>query len=227
VAPETAGDNRYCSCSRTITCQIHAHGPPPWTSSRAAFGRSVELLPDLDDARDTALYDLTCPRGSRNPAQLVTASTNPAGGVPLPPPREPHRLALANGRGAPTAAAPNGAMTLYSESPEWRPFAYDKPTLLVCWWSTIFCATIILLRVCGRYIRTERLFMEDKTAAIAVIPLFLRMGCVHAILVYGTNNISLEGREVSEEEIRHRQIASGLVLASRILYALTYVTPSH
>ncbi|KAH6635540.1 hypothetical protein B0J18DRAFT_50498 [Chaetomium sp. MPI-SDFR-AT-0129] len=112
-------------------------------------------------------------------------------------------------------------MALYSDPPPPRPFSEDKPTLLVCWWITIFCAVIIALRVVGRFIRTEKLFREDKTAALALVPLFLRMGCVHVILIYGTNNAILEGAGFSDEELHQRSIASGLVLLSRVLYAAT------
>ncbi len=114
-------------------------------------------------------------------------------------------------------------MPLYSDPPPLRAFGEDKPTLLVCWWITIFCAVIILLRISGRFVRTEKLFAEDKTAALALIPLFLRMGCVHVILVYGTNNAQLEDAGLSDEDLHKRSIASGLVLLSRILYAATYV----
>lgn len=114
-------------------------------------------------------------------------------------------------------------MSLYSEPPTLREFKYDKPTLLVCWWATALCTCIICLRVIGRFIRTERLFPEDRIAALALIPLFLRMGCVHFILLHGTNNSNFEGVELTDVEIRHKEIASGLVLLSRILYAATYV----
>lgn len=112
-------------------------------------------------------------------------------------------------------------MALYSEPPSLRDFKYDKPTLLVCWWVTSLCTCIILLRVTGRFVRTERLFPEDKIAALALIPMFLRMGCVHYILIHGTNNANFDGVVLTEEEVKHRQIASGLVLLSRILYAAT------
>ncbi|KAK3368978.1 hypothetical protein B0T24DRAFT_346589 [Lasiosphaeria ovina] len=112
-------------------------------------------------------------------------------------------------------------MSLYSEPPPLRTFSEDKPTLLVCWWITIFCAVIILLRVGGRFVRTERLFTEDKVAALALIPLFLRMGSVHVILVYGTNNAQLDGAGFSYDELHRKSVASGLVLLSRILYAAT------
>lgn len=114
-------------------------------------------------------------------------------------------------------------MALYSDPPPLRPFSEDKPTLLVCWWITSFCAVIIALRVIGRFIRTEKLFREDTTAALAIVPLILRMGCVHVILTYGTNNARLEGAALSDEELHKRSVASGLVLLSRVLYAATYV----
>jgi len=110
-------------------------------------------------------------------------------------------------------------MPLYSEPPPLNPFSDDKPTLLVCWWITIFCAVIILLRISGRFVRTEKLFPEDKTAALALIPLFLRMGCVHVILVYGTNNAQLADANLPDDVLHRKSIASGLVLLSRFLYA--------
>lgn len=112
-------------------------------------------------------------------------------------------------------------MSLYSDPPPLAAFKDDKPTLLVCWWITIFCTVIILLRVGGRFVRSERLFVEDKVAALALIPLFIRMGCVHVILIYGTNNAQLEGAGLSEATLHKKSIASGLVLFSRIMYAAT------
>lgn len=114
-------------------------------------------------------------------------------------------------------------MSLYSDPPPLLPFTETKPTLLVCWWITIFCTVIILLRVGGRFVRSERLFVEDRVAALALIPLYLRMGCVHVILIYGTNNAQLADANLSDDDIRKKSIASGLVLLSRIFYAATYV----
>lgn len=112
-------------------------------------------------------------------------------------------------------------MALYSDPPPLSTFSEDKPTLLVCWWITTFCAVIILLRITGRFLRTEKLFREDKTAALALIPLFLRMGCVHLILIWGTNNAQLADAGLSDEALSKKSIASGLVLLSRVLYAAT------
>ncbi|PHH70180.1 hypothetical protein CDD82_7294 [Ophiocordyceps australis] len=112
-------------------------------------------------------------------------------------------------------------MSIYSDAPSLRAFKYDKPTLLVCWWATSFSALMILLRLAGRLIRTERLFLEDKISALALVPLLLRMLCVHFILIYGTNNADLSRLQLDADQLRHKSIASGLVLASRFLYAAT------
>jgi hypothetical protein len=115
-------------------------------------------------------------------------------------------------------------MTFYSAPPPIRPFSEDKPTLLVCWWTTAFCTTFILLRITGRLVRVEKLFLEDKLAAAALFPLFVRMALVHVILLYGTNNVDFEGLSPTAEQLRRRAIGSQLVLASRIFYAATYVS---
>ena len=114
-------------------------------------------------------------------------------------------------------------MTLYSDPPPLHAFADDKPTLLVCWWITIFCTVIILLRVGGRFVRSEKLFTEDKIVSLALIPLYVRMGCVHFILIYGTNNARMTDTPLSDNDLSGKSIASGLVLLSRVMYAATYV----
>lgn len=118
-------------------------------------------------------------------------------------------------------------MALYSSAPPERPFSDAKPTLLVAWWITLFCTCLILLRLSGRYIRVERLFIEDKITALALLPLYLRIACTHVVLLYGTNNIELVGVELSSEEIEQRIIGSKIVLASRILHAATFVYSLH
>lgn len=117
-------------------------------------------------------------------------------------------------------------MSLYSSPPSFRDAHFDKPTLLVCWWITIFSTALILIRTAGRFVRSETLFAEDRIAAIAIIPLFARMACVHVVLVYGTNNADFSGVNLTAQEIRNREIASGLVLLSRIFHAATYVGPA-
>ncbi|KAE8316709.1 hypothetical protein BDV41DRAFT_95663 [Aspergillus transmontanensis] len=108
---------------------------------------------------------------------------------------------------------------LYPEiPPNARTKADDNPTLLVSWWATGFSLAIIVVRVCGRYIRIERFFREDKVMMLAIIPLLIRMALVHVILIWGTNNTKTAG--LTAEEIQHRIVGSKLVLVSRICYAI-------
>ncbi|POR38333.1 Uncharacterized protein TPAR_01453 [Tolypocladium paradoxum] len=115
-------------------------------------------------------------------------------------------------------------MAFYSPPPPARPFSDTKPTLLVAWWITAFCTCLILLRLAGRYVRVEKLFLEDKIAALALLPLFLRIACVHVVLLYGTNNAQLAGLDLSTEEVEQRVVASRVVLAGRVFYAATLWT---
>lgn len=60
--------------------------------------------------------------------------------------------------------------------------------------------------------------MEDKMMAWASIPLLIRMGLVHVVLLFGTNNTTTDG--LTQEQIGHRVIGAKLVLAARIFYAM-------
>lgn len=115
-------------------------------------------------------------------------------------------------------------MALYSPPPPAVPFSEAKPTLLVSWWITTFCTCIVLLRLAGRYIRVEKLFLEDQVCALALVPMYIRMACVHVVLLYGTNNAQLDNLDPASEEAKHRMMGSRMVLASRIFYAATLWT---
>ncbi|KAK4903765.1 hypothetical protein LTR66_017981 [Elasticomyces elasticus] len=93
-----------------------------------------------------------------------------------------------------------------------------NPTLLMSWWATGFSLAIIVVRLVGRYTRVERFFLEDKVIMISVIPLVIRMVLVHFVLTLGTNNTTTA--DLTEQDIRNREIGSKLVLAARIFYAI-------
>ncbi|KAJ9627022.1 hypothetical protein H2203_003482 [Taxawa tesnikishii (nom. ined.)] len=109
---------------------------------------------------------------------------------------------------------------LWSDAPpEPRTRDDNYPTLLFSWWCTGFALVIILVRLGGRKVRTNVLFREDKIMALSIIPLLIRMGLVHVILLFGTNNVSTSGG-ISPTKIHQRSIGARLVLASRIFYAM-------
>ncbi|RMZ75314.1 hypothetical protein DV737_g5341, partial [Chaetothyriales sp. CBS 132003] len=110
------------------------------------------------------------------------------------------------------------ARSIYSsEPPDFQSRDDINPTFLVSWWCTIFSVTIILIRLFGRWIRTEKLFLEDKIMFWSMVPLLIRMGFVHVVLIFGTNNTVTS--DLTHEEILRREIGSRLVLAARIFYA--------
>ncbi len=92
-----------------------------------------------------------------------------------------------------------------------------NPTLIISWWSTLFALTAILIRLFGRWIRTERLFREDWIMFCSIVPLMIRMSLVHVILIWGTNNT--QTADLTPAQIRQREIGSKLVLGARIFYA--------
>jgi len=100
--------------------------------------------------------------------------------------------------------------------PEARTKEENNPTLLFSWWCTGVALVVILIRLAGRLVRNNRLFREDRIMALSIIPLMVRMGLVHVVLIWGTNNAT---GNFSAQEIRNRAIGSRLVLASRIFYA--------
>ena len=105
----------------------------------------------------------------------------------------------------------------YSSPPPAQDALVNNPTLLLSWWCTCFSIVIILVRLGGRWVRTETLFIEDKIMAVSIIPLLARMGCVHVVLRWGTNNAILDG--LTAQDIWQREIGSKCVLPARIFYA--------
>lgn len=105
----------------------------------------------------------------------------------------------------------------HHEPPDIQSRLEMNPTLIVSWWCTLFSFTIILIRLFGRWIRTERMFREDWIMLCSMIPLMIRMAFVHVILIWGTNNTKTRG--LTETQIHHREVGSRLVLAARISYA--------
>lgn len=93
-----------------------------------------------------------------------------------------------------------------------------NPTLLMSWWATAFSATIIVVRIFGRYVRLERFFPEDKIMMVSLIPLVFRMVAVHFVLTLGTNNVQPAGLTV--DQVSNRETGSKVVLAARICYAI-------
>lgn len=104
--------------------------------------------------------------------------------------------------------------------PEPRSRLTNWPTVLFSWWCTTFAAVIIVTRVLGRKVRSNKLFREDWIMVISLIPLFIRMVFIHFVLIYGTNNIDTTHHIYTDRQIYEKTIGSRLVLVARIFYAM-------
>lgn len=114
------------------------------------------------------------------------------------------------------------AIQLYTGPPPYRTRADDHPTLLVTYWTSACCLVMILWRLIGRLVRMNELYTDDKMMAVTIVPLVARQALVHLVLVWGTNNVLL-GEEVSEDEIRRRELGSKAVMGARVAYAALWV----
>ncbi|RKF63509.1 putative integral membrane [Erysiphe neolycopersici] len=112
----------------------------------------------------------------------------------------------------------NFMQRLSASAPQPTSFRDDKPSLLVSWWCTLYALIIINFRILGRYMRTKKIFLDDKVMILAIIPLIARMCCETTVVIHGTNNV--DTRSLTEAQIRSREWGSKMVLISRILYIL-------
>lgn len=64
------------------------------------------------------------------------------------------------------------------------------------------------------------MYPDDIWMGVSLGPLLVRLGLVHIVLKYGTNNINYDSISVmSSTEVQQRMIGSKLILLSRISYA--------
>lgn len=95
-------------------------------------------------------------------------------------------------------------------------------TLVVTYICAILAMILIFVRLIWRYYRGERMYADDVWMGVSLGPLLIRLGVIHVVLVYGTNNIDYDDISVmamSQREKDQRVIGSKMILASRILYA--------
>src|ERR1700760_2151911 len=84
-----------------------------------------------------------------------------------------------------------------------QPESQSHATLLWTWFCTIMSLAVIVIRIFGRLSRNGQLFREDRVMLLSIIPLMARMGLIHVVLIWGTNNVDLSVG-LSPEDIDHR-----------------------
>ena len=99
----------------------------------------------------------------------------------------------------------------------------DNTTILAITYSCSVASLIlifirILWQLYRRKYRAAKGHADDLWMGFSIAPLLLRLGFVHVVLIYGTNNVP-NPESLSPEQIDLRVIGSKMVLASRIWYA--------
>ncbi|KAJ5401009.1 hypothetical protein N7465_011498 [Penicillium sp. CMV-2018d] len=94
-------------------------------------------------------------------------------------------------------------------------------TLIILWVFTWVTIGLIVFRLLVRKLKGFQFVLGDYFAMGAILCALARLGLVHVIIIWGTNNMSTKFRhthDFTSEEIRRREIASKLVLANRVFY---------
>lgn len=95
------------------------------------------------------------------------------------------------------------------------------PTLLILWLLTWVAVAVMLARLIMRKIRHQTFALGDYLTMAAIICAFVRLGMVHTVISWGTNNIPPSVRrklDFTPDEIYRRETGSKLALANRVFY---------
>lgn len=100
------------------------------------------------------------------------------------------------------------------------PHVIDYTTLALAHVTAYLAFIVIMFRSILRWHRREKFGVEDYLMLSATVWLAIRLGMIHMVLVWGTNNISDEIRQkgFDEKDIQKREIASKLLLVNRFAY---------
>ncbi|KAH6606012.1 PTH11-like G-protein-coupled receptor [Trichoderma cornu-damae] len=95
------------------------------------------------------------------------------------------------------------------------------PTLLIHWLFSILALLIMGVRLCGRKYARQPFNTGDYLTMAACVCALTRLGLIHIVLTWGTNNISAAERKVhhfTSQEIYRREVGSKLSVANRVFY---------
>ncbi|KAK1141909.1 hypothetical protein N8T08_008422 [Aspergillus melleus] len=94
-------------------------------------------------------------------------------------------------------------------------------TLVLLWLFTWLTVTLIATRLLMRKVRRKPFVLGDYLSFAAILCALVRLALVHVILIWGTNNMSLDMRQAhhfTDQEIHQREIGSKFALCNRVFY---------
>lgn len=100
------------------------------------------------------------------------------------------------------------------------PHEIDYPTITIAHTMSYLAFITIAFRTGLRWYKKEKFGLEDYLMISSVVWLFMRLGLIHMVLVWGTNNVSeaIRAKGFTEHEIWQRSQASRMLLANRFAY---------
>ncbi|KAK6211510.1 hypothetical protein QIS74_10774 [Colletotrichum tabaci] len=97
----------------------------------------------------------------------------------------------------------------------------DDPTLLLHWLFSFLALFIMVARLVWRKVAKQDLNLGDWFTVAAIVCALTRVGLIHVVLTWGTNNVSAAYRKnhtFTDEEIYRREIGSKLSIVNRVFY---------
>ncbi|KAF4814866.1 hypothetical protein CGCTS75_v013192 [Colletotrichum tropicale] len=97
----------------------------------------------------------------------------------------------------------------------------DDPTLLIHWLFSCLALAVMFARLVWRKIARQEYNLGDYLTIAACVCALTRLGLIHVVLTWGTNNVTPKFRDshnFTDEEIYRREIGSKLSLVNRVFY---------
>lgn len=97
----------------------------------------------------------------------------------------------------------------------------DDPTLLIHWLFSCLAFLIMVVRLVWRKVSKQDFNLGDWFTVAAIVCTLTRLGLIHVVLTWGTNNVSAAYRKThtfTNEEIYRREIGSKLSIVNRVFY---------
>ena len=97
----------------------------------------------------------------------------------------------------------------------------EDPTLTITWVFSCLALLIMGVRLVWRKVAKESFNLGDYLTMGAIVCALARLGFIHVVLTWGTNNMSptlRKSHHFTAQEIYRRQVGSKLALANRVFY---------
>ncbi|KKY13594.1 putative pth11-type gpcr protein [Diplodia seriata] len=97
----------------------------------------------------------------------------------------------------------------------------QDPTLLILWLLTWFAVAIMATRLVLRKVRGQAFQVGDYLTMAAIFCAFVRLGLIHVVITWGTNNMPPTLRDKTHwtpEKVYRREIGSKFALVNRVFY---------